>query len=390
MSHDFERVSQVSSRDLGSRIAFLRLLHIDLWLFTPLVLLSMAGLVVLYSASGQSEPMMTAQIRNLFIAFAVLLITAQLRLETLKIVSPYVFALGLVLLVGVAFFGVGAKGAQRWLSLGFIRFQPSEIMKVAMPLAIAWWLSKKALPPTSKSLFIAALMVAVPSFLILQQPDLGTSLLVASSGLAVIYMAGIQWRYILSLIFAALVSIWPAWVFVLKDYQKQRILTLFNPESDRLGAGWNIIQSKTAIGSGGWEGLGWTQGSQAQLDFLPEGHTDFIIAVLAEEFGFRGVSLLFVFYAAILLRGLVITWRAQSSFARLLAGALITTFFFGLVVNLGMVSGLLPVVGVPLPMVSYGGTAMVSMMVAFGVDGYFDGKAGYSGNAMRRLISGQI
>lgn len=367
MSHDFERVSQVSSRDLGARIAFLRLLHIDLWLFIPLVLLSMAGLVVLYSASGQSEPMMTAQVRNLFIAFAVLLITAQLRLETLKIVSPYVFAVGLVLLVGVAFFCVGAKGAQRWLSLGFIRFQPSEIMKVAMPLAIAWWLSKKALPPTSKSLLIAAMMVAVPSFLILQQPDLGTSLLVASSGLAVIYMAGIQWRYILSLVLVALVSIWPAWVFVLKDYQKQRILTLFNPESDRLGAGWNIIQSKTAIGSGGWEGLGWTQGSQAQLDFLPEGHTDFIIAVLAEEFGFRGVSLLFVFYAAILLRGLVITWRAQSSFARLLAGALITTFFFGLVVNLGMVSGLLPVVGVPLPMVSYGGTAMVSMMVAFGL-----------------------
>ena len=367
MSHDFERVSHVSSRDLGSRIAFIRRLHIDLWLFIPLLLLSAAGLVVLYSASGQSAPMMTAQIRNLFVAFAVLLVTAQLRLETLKIVSPYVFALGLVLLVGVAFFGVGAKGAQRWLSLGFMRFQPSEIMKVAMPLAIAWWLSKKALPPSSKSLIIAAMMVAVPSFLILQQPDLGTSLLVASSGLAVIYMAGIQWRYILLLIVVALVSIWPAWVFVLKDYQKQRILTLFNPESDRLGAGWNIIQSKTAIGSGGWEGLGWTQGSQAQLDFLPEGHTDFIIAVLAEEFGFRGVSLLFVFYTAILLRGLIITWRAQSSFTRLLAGALIITFFFGLVVNLGMVSGLLPVVGVPLPMVSYGGTAMVSMMVAFGM-----------------------
>lgn len=367
MSHDFERVSQVSSRDLGSRIAFLRLLHIDLWLFIPLVLLSMAGLVVLYSASGQSEPMMAAQIRNLFVAFAVLLTTAQLRMETLKLISPYVFALGLLLLVGVAFFGVGAKGAQRWLSLGFIRFQPSEIMKVAMPLAVAWWLSKKALPPTAKSILVAAMMVALPSFLILRQPDLGTSLLVASSGLAVIYMAGIQWRYTLSLILVALLSIWPAWVFVLKDYQKQRVLTLFNPESDRLGAGWNIIQSKTAIGSGGWEGLGWMQGSQAQLDFLPEGHTDFIIAVLAEEFGFRGVSLLFIFYAAILFRGLVITWRAQSSFARLLAGALITTFFFGLVVNLGMVSGLLPVVGVPLPMVSYGGTAMVSMMVAFGM-----------------------
>ena len=367
MSHDFERVSQVSSRDLGSRIAFLRLLHIDFWLFIPLVLLSMAGLVVLYSASGQSEPMMTAQIRNLFVAFAVLLTTAQLRMETLKLISPYVFALGLLLLVGVAFFGVGAKGAQRWLSLGFIRFQPSEIMKVAMPLAVAWWLSKKALPPTAKSMLVAAMMVALPSFLILRQPDLGTSLLVASSGLAVIYMAGIQWRYILSLILVALLSIWPAWVFVLKDYQKQRVLTLFNPESDRLGAGWNIIQSKTAIGSGGWEGLGWMQGSQAQLDFLPEGHTDFIIAVLAEEFGFRGVSLLFIFYAAILFRGLIICWHAQSSFARLLAGALITTFFFGLVVNLGMVSGLLPVVGVPLPMVSYGGTAMVSMMVAFGM-----------------------
>lgn len=367
MSHDFERVSQVSSRDLGSRIALLRFLHIDLWLFLPLVLLSVAGLVVLYSASGQSEAMMTAQIRNHFVALAVLLITAQLRLDTLKIVSPYVFGLGVVLLIGVAFFGVGAKGAQRWLSLGFIRFQPSEIMKVAMPLALAWWLSKRALPPTSKAVFIAALMVAAPSFLILRQPDLGTSLLVANSGLAVIYMAGIQWRYILSLILVALMSVWPAWVFVLKDYQKQRILTLFNPESDRLGAGWNIIQSKTAIGSGGWEGLGWTQGSQAQLDFLPEGHTDFIIAVLAEEFGFRGVSLLFVLYITILARGLFITWHAQSSFARLLAGALIATFFFGLVVNLGMVSGLLPVVGVPLPMVSYGGTAMVSTMVAFGM-----------------------
>lgn len=367
MSHDFERVSQVSSRDLGSRIALLRFLHIDLWLLVPLVLLSVAGLVVLYSASGQSEVMMTAQIRNHFVALAVLLITAQLRLDTLKIVSPYVFVLGVVLLIGVAFFGVGAKGAQRWLSLGFIRFQPSEIMKVAMPLALAWWLSKRALPPTSKAVFIAALIVAAPSFLILRQPDLGTSLLVASSGLAVIYMAGIQWRYILSLILVALMSVWPAWVFVLKDYQKQRILTLFNPESDRLGAGWNIIQSKTAIGSGGWEGLGWTQGSQAQLDFLPEGHTDFIIAVLAEEFGFRGVSLLFVLYITILARGLFITWHAQSSFARLLAGALIATFFFGLVVNLGMVSGLLPVVGVPLPMVSYGGTAMVSMMVAFGM-----------------------
>jgi len=367
MSNDFERVAQASSRELGSRVRLLRFLHIDLWLVIPLLTLSIGGLFVLYSASGQSDVILRAHMRNIAVAMTVLLIAAQFRVETLRGVSPYIFTLATLLLVAVAFFGVGAKGAQRWLSLGFIRFQPSEVMKVAMPLALGWWLSKKALPPDFRSLAVAFAMVALPSGLILQQPDLGTSLLVATSGLAAIYMAGIQWRYIFSMMALALISIWPAWVFILKDYQRQRVLTLFNPESDRLGAGWNIIQSKTAIGSGGWQGLGWTHGSQAQLDFLPEGHTDFIIAVLAEEFGFRGVLLLFLIYAVILGRGLVITWRAQSSFARLLAGALVATFFFGLVVNLGMVSGLLPVVGVPLPMVSYGGTAMVSMMIAFGM-----------------------
>lgn len=367
MSNDFSRNAHVSSRELGSRTRILHALHIDPWLMLPLIALSVSGLFVLYSASGQSDTMLMTQIRNLGVAFFVLLVTAQLKVATLKGVSPYIFSITVVLLIGVAFFGVGAKGAQRWLDLGFIRFQPSEVMKVAMPLVVAWWLSKKALAPARRELLIAFLMVALPSLLILGQPDLGTSLLVAISGLSVIFMAGIQWRYILSMLFLIGLSIWPAWLFVLKDYQKQRVLTLFNPESDRLGAGWNIIQSKTAIGSGGWEGLGWTQGSQAQLDFLPEGHTDFIIAVLAEEFGFRGVALLFLLYALILVRGLIISWRAQSSFARLLAGALIATFFFGLIVNLGMVSGLLPVVGVPLPMVSWGGTAMVSMMIAFGM-----------------------
>ena len=367
MSNDFSRNAHVSSRELGSRTRILHALHIDPWLLLPLVALSVSGLFVLYSASGQSDTMLMTQIRNLGVAFFVLLVTAQLKVATLKGVSPYIFSITVALLMGVAFFGVGAKGAQRWLDLGFIRFQPSEVMKVAMPLAVAWWLSKKTLSPARRELLIAFLMVALPSLLILGQPDLGTSLLVAISGLSVIFMAGIQWRYILSMLFLTGLSIWPAWLFVLKDYQKQRVLTLFNPESDRLGAGWNIIQSKTAIGSGGWEGLGWTQGSQAQLDFLPEGHTDFIIAVLAEEFGFRGVALLFLLYAIILVRGLIISWQAQSSFARLLAGALIATFFFGLIVNLGMVSGLLPVVGVPLPMVSWGGTAMVSMMIAFGM-----------------------
>jgi len=364
----FSRNAHVSSRELGSRTRILHALHIDPWLLLPLVALSVSGLFVLYSASGQSDTMLMTQIRNLGVAFFVLLVTAQLKVATLKGVSPYIFSITVALLMGVAFFGVGAKGAQRWLDLGFIRFQPvrgDESSNATRGGLVA--IKKSVIPPARRELLIAFLMVALPSLLILGQPDLGTSLLVAISGLSVIFMAGIQWRYILSMLFLTGLSIWPAWLFVLKDYQKQRVLTLFNPESDRLGAGWNIIQSKTAIGSGGWEGLGWTQGSQAQLDFLPEGHTDFIIAVLAEEFGFRGVALLFLLYAIILVRGLIISWQAQSSFARLLAGALIATFFFGLIVNLGMVSGLLPVVGVPLPMVSWGGTAMVSMMIAFGM-----------------------
>ena len=367
MSNDFQRVSQGSDRDFRGRSSLLRLLHIDLWLFLPLLALCAAGLAVLYSASGESDAMLSAQIRNLLIAGAVLLVSAQFRVEFYRGAAPYIFFATVVLLVAVAFYGVGAKGAQRWLSLGVVRFQPSEIMKVAMPLALSWWLAKRPLPPSAKHLAIAFVMVLVPGLLILSQPDLGTSLLVMASGLAVIYMAGLPWRLILAGVVAGIAAIVPLWQFVLKDYQKQRVLTLFDPESDRLGAGWNIIQSKTAIGSGGWSGLGWTEGSQAQLKFLPEGHTDFIIAVLAEEFGFLGVLGLFLLYAAVLLRGLRITWTARSTFGRLLAGALVITFFFGLVVNLGMVSGVLPVVGVPLPLVSYGGTAMLSVMVAFGM-----------------------
>lgn len=367
MSNDFQRVAQGSDRDFKGRSSLLRLLHIDPWLLLPLLVLCAAGLVVLYSASGESDAMLSAQIRNLLIAGAVLLVSAQFRVEFYRGVAPYIFLVTIALLIAVAFFGVGAKGAQRWLSLGVIRFQPSEIMKVAMPLALAWWLAKRPLPPSAKHLLIAFAMVFIPGLLILRQPDLGTSLLVMASGVAVIYMAGLPWRFILAGAVAGIAAIVPVWQFVLQDYQKQRILTLFDPESDRLGAGWNIIQSKTAIGSGGWSGLGWTEGSQAQLKFLPEGHTDFIIAVLAEEFGFLGVLGLFLLYAAILLRGLRITWTARSTFGRLLAGALVITFFFGLVVNLGMVSGVLPVVGVPLPLVSYGGTAMLSVMVSFGI-----------------------
>ena len=274
---------------------------------------------------------------------------------------------GVATLVAVMFFGVGAKGAQRWLSIGGFRFQPSEIMKIVVPMAVAWYLADRILPPRFKFVIIALALVGLPAALILQQPDLGTALLIAASGLFVLFMAGIGWRYMFGAAVLAIASAWPAWMFVLKDYQKQRILTMLNPESDKLGAGWNIIQSKTAIGSGGWDGKGWLKGTQSQLDFLPESHTDFIIAVLAEEHGLRGVLMLLGIYLLILLRGFWIGVRAQTSFGRMMAGSLTLTFFVYIFVNMGMVAGLLPVVGVPLPLVSAGGTSVVTLMAGFGI-----------------------
>ena len=263
--------------------------------------------------------------------------------------------------------GVGAKGAQRWLSIGGFRFQPSEIMKLAMPVMIAAYLSKRFLPPGIKHVFLALLLIAIPTALIIDQPDLGTSILVAVSGIVVLFFAGLRWGYIIlaGIIFAA--SLWPIWHFMMHDYQRQRVLTLLNPEADRLGAGWNIIQSKTAIGSGGLSGKGWLEGTQSRLDFLPEGHTDFIIAVMAEEFGLLGVLMLLGVYILIIMRGMMIALNAQDSFGRLLAASITTTFFVYVFVNMGMVSGLLPVVGVPLPLISQGGTAIVTLMAGFGI-----------------------
>jgi rod shape determining protein RodA len=223
------------------------------------------------------------------------------------------------------------------------------------------------LPPRFKFVMISLALLGLPALLILQQPDLGTALLIAASGLFVLFMAGVGWRYIFGAVVLAVASAWPVWMFVLKDYQKQRILTMLNPESDKLGAGWNIIQSKTAIGSGGWQGKGWMSGTQSQLDFLPESHTDFIIAVLAEEFGLRGILMLMSIYLLILLRGFWIGVRAQTSFGRMMAGSLTLTFFVYIFVNMGMVAGLLPVVGVPLPLVSAGGTSVVTLMAGFGI-----------------------
>ena len=342
-------------------------LHLDLMLLLPLSLIMGLGLLVLYSASGGDWDTVSRQLRNLIVGWGALLVVAQIRIDTIQRWSPvlYLFAVGLLLMV--LGFGVGAKGAQRWLSLGVIRFQPSELMKIAMPLAVAFWVVRSGLPPRLSVTVMALLIIAGPAAVIALQPDLGTALLVAASGAFVIFMAGISWWQIVAGILAALAAIWPAWLFVLRDYQKQRILTLFDPEADKLGAGWNIIQSKTAIGSGGWSGKGWMQGTQSHLDFLPESQTDFIIAVLAEEWGFRGVLCLLALYGLVVARGFWISLTAQSTYGRLLASAITLTFCVYIVVNMGMVAGLLPVVGVPLPFVSFGGTAIVTLMLGFGI-----------------------
>jgi rod shape determining protein RodA len=298
--------------------------------------------------------------------FVVILVLAQIQPRTYRFLAPLAYIAGVGLLLGVLFFGVGAKGAQRWLELPGFRFQPSELMKLAVPLMVAAWLTRQQLPPTFRHLLSTLVLLAIPTALIMKQPDLGTSLLIAASGVFVILLSGVYWRWIfiaLGLVGAALPALWA----IMKDYQRQRVLTFLDPESDPLGAGWNIIQSKTAIGSGGLPGKGWLHGTQSQLDFLPESHTDFIIAVIGEELGMSGVLILLALYLLIIARGLIISVQAQDSFSRLLAGSITLTFFVYVFVNIGMVTGLLPVVGVPLPMVSYGGTSIVTLMAGFGI-----------------------
>jgi rod shape determining protein RodA len=364
---DYVRQLPQGSADMARQPSAAMRFHIDLPLLLLLLILTGFGLVVLYSASGQQMSAVIRQGRYFLVAYVLMLMAAQIGLQRYERWAPWLYAAGVSSLVAVVFVGVGAKGAQRWLEIAGFRFQPAEIMKLVVPLTLAWYLSERILPPRFKYLIGSLLLLGLPAVLILRQPDLGTALLIAASGLFVLFMAGIGLRYIFGAVVLAIVSAWPAWQFVLKDYQKQRILTMFNPESDKLGAGWNIIQSKTAIGSGGWEGKGWLKGTQSQLDFLPESHTDFIIAVLAEEFGLRGVLLLVGIYLLILLRGFWIGVHAQTSFGRMIAGSLTLTFFVYIFVNMGMVAGLLPVVGVPLPLVSAGGTSVVTLMAGFGI-----------------------
>ncbi|NQX89813.1 MAG: rod shape-determining protein RodA [Halioglobus sp.] len=355
------------SRDMARRPSTVRRLHIDVPLLVLILLLTAYGLTVLYSASGENMNAVVRQGRYFALGYLIMLLGAQVSLARYARWAPWLYGIGIATLLAVVFVGVGAKGAQRWLEIGGLRFQPSEIMKLVVPLVIAAFLAGRALPPRFHIVIAALALLVVPAGLIVIQPDLGTSLLIAASGLFVLFMAGIGWRYIFGAIVLAIASAWPVWHYGLKNYQKQRILTMFDPDSDKLGAGWNIIQSKTAIGSGGWEGKGWLQSTQSRLDFLPESHTDFIIAVLAEEQGLRGILLLLGIYVLILLRGFWIGMRAQSRFGRMMAGSLTLTFFVYIFVNMGMVAGLLPVVGVPLPLVSAGGTSVVTLLAGFGM-----------------------
>ncbi|BFM48849.1 rod shape-determining protein RodA [Marinomonas sp. THO17] len=344
-----------------------QLVHIDILLIGSLFLLIGGGLFVLYSASGQNAAMIERQIFRFTAGLMVCLVLAQLPPKYMRRASPALYIFISLLLIGVLLFGVGAKGAQRWLPLpGGLRFQPSEIMKIVMPMMVAWYFSDRALPPSFKQIVTVLILIVAPVLLIAKQPDLGTSLLVAVSGIFALFLAGLGWRYILGAAALAPIAGFSLWQ-VMHDYQKQRVLTFLNPESDPLGSGWNIIQSKTAIGSGGIYGKGWLEGTQAQLDFLPESHTDFIIAVLAEEFGMLGCGLLILAYLLVIARGLYISAMAEDNYARLLAGSLTLTFFVYMFVNIGMVSGILPVVGVPLPLVSYGGTSIITIMATFGI-----------------------
>jgi rod shape determining protein RodA len=341
-------------------------LHLDAPLLVVLIAVSTLGLIVLYSAGGGDIDLVERQLVRLAIAFTGMMVVAQFPPRLLQRMTPWIFGIGILLLLAVLISGETSGGAQRWLNLYFVRFQPSEMMKLAVPMMVAWYLANTRLPPNRWQLLASATLIAVPTLMIAKQPDLGTALLIACSGVFVVFLAGLQWRLLAFFSILAAAAAPLLWHFM-RDYQRQRVMTLLHPESDPLGSGYHIIQSKIAIGSGGLFGKGWMNGTQSQLDFLPERSTDFIFAVLGEEFGFFGILLLFTFYTIIVVRGIMISIQAQDSYTRLLAGSLSMTFCVYFIVNTGMVTGLLPVVGLPLPMISYGGTSIVTLMAGFGI-----------------------
>lgn len=344
----------------------LRKLHIDVPLFITLFLAAMVSFVILYSAGSQNMGILMRQAARVGLAFGLMTLLAHVNPYQFKRYSAVLFALGILLLIAVLIMGQIGKGAQRWLDLGFFRFQPSEMIKITTPMMIAWYLAEHPLPPKWKQLCIAAVLIVIPTLLIAKQPDLGTALLVASSGAGVLFFAGLSWFFIL-IVIAVLASLTPVVWHLMHDYQRDRVLIFLNPESDPMGRGYHIIQSKIAIGSGGIYGKGWLGSTQSELDFLPESSTDFIFAVFAEEFGLFGCIGLLILYLLIIGRCLYIASQAQDTYSRLLAGSLSFTFFVYVFVNIGMVIGVLPVVGVPLPLISYGGTSIVTLLSGFGI-----------------------
>jgi len=353
-------------RTLSATARLLSALNLDGPLLVALGLLAIYGLIILYSASGQSVDTIVRTVMRLALGAAAMLALTHASPHFLRRLAPWLYTLGIVLLLVVAATGVIGKGAQRWLNLGLFRFQPSEIMKIAVPMLAAWYLHERPLPPNWKSLLVVALIIFLPVGLVAMEPDLGTAALIAASGMLLVLMAGLSLRIILVLMVLAAGAAVAGWKFM-HGYQRERVLTFLNPQTDPLGAGYHIIQSQIAIGSGGVFGKGWMNGSQAQLDFLPEASTDFIFSVVGEEFGLVGLLALLALYVFIVSRSLWLAMQTNDTFSKLLALSLGLTFFVYVFINAGMVSGLLPVVGVPLPLVSYGGTSVVTLLAGFGI-----------------------
>ena len=341
-------------------------LRVDGPLLLGILMLLVVSLFVIFSAGGEDWGLLRRQGLRILVSLIVLLLLAQVSPNTLRRWSPYIYFVGTGALVLVLALGYTARGAQSWLDLGFIRFQPSEIMKLAVPMTVAWILTRQPMPPTVSRVSLAVILTLLPAALVLVQPDFGTAVLLVISGVLVIFLAGIRWHHLL-IMAAAIAAAAPYLWNQLHNYQQQRIVTMFNPWVDPLGSGYHIIQSQIAIGSAGVAGKGWLAGTQSQLEFIPERSTDFIFAVFSEEFGLIGVVVLLVLYLFVVGRSLLLAYTIRDSYSRLLAGGLALTFFFYLFVNIGMVTGVLPVVGIPLPLISYGGTSMVTLMAAFGM-----------------------
>ncbi len=362
-ANTFQRTHNPHQQDARS---FWRYIHIDLYLFLSIILLTIAGLIILYSASSQNSNVIEQQILHMSLAFVVMLLFAQIPPIIYQRWAVWLYGIGIFLLIAVLLFGHTGKGAERWLNLGFIRFQPSEIMKLALPLFLASFFHKMHLPLNNQSIFAALFIIFVPALLVSKQPDQSTAAMLMIAGGSVLFLAGLSWRLMSGLAVLAILCAPFCW-YLMHDYQRQRVLTFLNPERDPLNKSYHIIQSKIAIGSGGFFGKGWLNGTQSHLHFLPEHSTDFIFAVCGEEFGFLGSVILITIFMIIILRGLYITIHAQDTFSRLLAGSLTLTFFFSFFINMGMVTGILPVMGLPLPLVSYGGSSMITMMAGFGI-----------------------